>query len=258
MYSFRPVPPNQYNSLRFAATNLAQKYFSVDITQTDILLRRPPNQIADPISTFSLDYKNNHSPFSSIFSFQYMREKPTSTIDTIENSQNFLTEIYQLIIAKKYLKLISYSKLLNLKRPNIILIPYIGYMASICAQSKEDELYFVKIIERSRISQSDYSQFIHLLDEIRYIETNPLSTPILIKFLKFSASDLNKVMSGGYRIVPGYYQKISDFNGGYGSAATMALSVIRDKAAQSLPALQIEDQLNNNNNNNDQSKKGES
>lgn len=255
MDTFHSSTPNRYNSLRFAASNLVKSYFSIDIAQTDILLRRPPDQTADPISAISLDYKNKHSPFSSIFAFQYMREKPTSTIDTIENSQNFLTEIYQLIIAKKYMKLISYSKLLNLKRPNIILIPYIGYMASICAQSKEDELYFVKIIERSRISRSDYSQFIHLLDEIRYIETNPSSTPILIKFLKFSAADLNKVMSGGFRIIPGYYQKIADFNGGCGSATTMALSVIRDKAAQSLPALQIEDQITDKNDNENQEKK---
>lgn len=244
MYIFRPISPSRYNSLRFQASSLAKNYFVLDMSQTEVLLRRPPDEVADPISAMSLDYKKSHSSFSSIFTFQYTKEKSTSTIDTIENSQNFLTEMYQLINAKKYKKLISYSKLLNLKRPNIVLIPYIGYMASICAQSKEDELHFVKIIERSRISQSDYSQFIHLLDEIRYIETNPFSTPTLIRFLKFSVSDLNKVMSGGYRIVPGYYQKISDFNVGYGSAATMALSVIRDKVAQSLPTLQMEDQLN--------------
>ncbi|KAK8887199.1 hypothetical protein M9Y10_038237 [Tritrichomonas musculus] len=255
MNSLRSISPNRYNSLRFAASNLSKNYFSVDCDQSEILLRRPPGEVANPISTITSDYNSNHSTFSSVLAFQYTRQRPTSTIETIGDSQTFLTEIYQLIIAKKFKKLISYCKLLNIKRPNIVLIPYIGYMASICAQSKENELYFVKVIERSQIFKSDYSHFIHLLDEIRYIENNPSSTPILIKLLKFSVSDLNKVMSGGYRIVPGYYQKIPDFKGISASAATVALSAIRNKAAQSIPALQIETQVSDDTNDNSNKKR---
>lgn len=238
IYQAPPVHPCRYDDIRMTAHSIAADYFSIKLDESDLLLRRPPGEIANPVSVASDDYVNCKPPFTSIFMNSYTKSRSAvnSPIETIGDNPDFMSEIVELINLKKYTKLISYTKILNLKRPKVILLPYIGYLASICAQSRDDELYFAKIIEKSSISPEDYCQFIHLLDEIRFIETNPNFTPTLIQLLKFPIKDLNNVMSGGYRITPGFYQNIPNFNEN-STLRLMALSEIKERAEHSLPQL---------------------
>ena len=214
-------------------------YFSIqDIDQGEIILRQPSGELAKPSETVCRLYTRSHGKMSSMLAYQFNEGKLRNNESCIGGGRFFLTEIVRLIQQRKFDRLISYIKTLPLKTSQYAIVPYIGYMASICLETKnkeENQLYFVKIIEKMSIPKEDYPTFIHLLDEIRCLEINPDISPLLVGLMKFRPKDFSTFMSGGYRLVPGYYQSMVNLKG---TAQTkISLSLIQQKANSNIPKL---------------------
>ncbi|OHS95858.1 hypothetical protein TRFO_10259 [Tritrichomonas foetus] len=254
IYNFLGIPPKRIGSntpnispsstvaIQAQASTLVRNYFrSIEVDQTAILLRQPQEELANPISTIIDDFRNTRTKFSSIFNV-ILKEKIKCNYEIRDSKRAHYAEILRMISKKEYEKLISFAKLLLMKNTGLACIPYFGYMASICARSRENELFFVKAIEKTIISKEDYPTFIHILDEIRCLEMNKNFVPLLVAFMKFYPGDLSTFITGGYRIVPGYYQYMSHLKGG--AATAEALAIIKRKAAKNIPKLEPESEEN--------------
>ena len=171
----------------------ATKYFSNNLNANQIRLRHPPDNIA----TFKNSSNHKYDEF------KLTMHNPVEVKSHSGSYFLFFLHLFpQFIRNRKYKSIIHYAKSVFEKIPSYSLIPYFGYMATLCKSGLDDEeMEFVQKIENSYISYKDVPHFTHLLDELIVLQSFKFN-PLLVSFMMLNLSDLSKNLFGNIHIVP--------------------------------------------------------